>query len=437
MSALGLYFEATGLTAAWLADDGAVSVKRLSFDAAETELADWLQAAGSRIGAAFAAEFRLRTIEFPFTQPGKIRQVLPMQLEDHLPAAAVTFEQQVHIGKIDERGLAVVQLLAKADLEWARSSLLALTPNARTFEADALMMSESMASDPNQVAVWVTSQTTTLVRRHAFGPLTAVSVPIGAARLADAGARANLAARLRGLLPEAPATLYIDGEAEGVKALADIVRTICPNALIETAAETADNYATRVAVAAADRAVQRKRPQWNLAPRRPLLSPELVKSGLLPAIGAPLAIAIFFTIVATVSGTRKLHVEADANRSEMTAIFERNFPRTRIVDPLRQMQAVVDRAGNKAAAGAAGKVIDGLADFHDRITDASNIALAELRTSTGNWTLRGDAPDYGGVERIKSAIESSPTFTDVRVQRAEQTVDKSAIRFSLAWSEKP
>jgi hypothetical protein len=298
-------------------------------------------------------------------------------------------------------------------------------------------MARAQALAPNAALLWLGAKATTIVGLNALGELGAVSIPIGAMRLNDAAGVSNLSSRLRATLKTPPASLRLDGETAALPTLLSIARQLLPNCEITSAASDERPLAVRVASAAAERVAAHHRATWNFAPRRPLLSPELVKSGLLRSLGAPLAIFCLFLIVATVSDTRAIRAEAESQRAEISEIFKRNFPRSRDGgDPLRMMTNIVDRAGKKRPAGSAGKVIEGMAAFHDSITNASGINVAELRTADGNWTMRGEAPDFGGVERIKSALESVEKFSDVRVQRAEQTPDKSAIRFSLTWEEK-
>lgn len=439
MSALGLHIGDT-LTAVLLNDDGSEQVRVLSYEQMATDLADWLQLVGSRIGAAFAADIRSRSLTFPFAQSAKIRQVLPLQLEELVPGVNENFEQQTQIGRTSEGGLAIVQLLPSTQAAAARAKLSLLTANARFLEPEALLMAEAQNLTPDVAFLWLSEKNTTVVNVNSLGQLVAVSIPIGAMRLDNAAGVANLQARLWAILKSPPSRVRLDGETQQLLVLADIVKRLAPQASIELPSSNNNDapLPVRVASTAARLSNTRHRAAWNFAPRQPLLSPELIKSGLLKSLGVPLAAVCLLLIVATVSGTRAIHAQADAYTEEISAIFKRNFPRSRDGgDPLRMMRNIVERASKKKPDTQAGKVIEGIAAFHDSITDATGIHLAELRTADGNWSARGEAPDFGGVERIKSAIERAGKFSDVRVQRAEQTPDKAAIRFSLTWEETP
>ncbi|RMF11673.1 MAG: hypothetical protein D6761_13895 [Candidatus Dadabacteria bacterium] len=430
MSTLGLVIDDRDYTAVLFDPETGQAETRQGPLAELDALSEWQRQSGARCAAILDAPMYFRRLTFPFAQPRKIRQVLPLQLDEHLPGPPEDFERHVMIGTRDGEGVADVLLVPARDAAQARSALLDAGILPRTMEPLGLVLADQ--AEPGQAVVLVGEWRTTIAWSDGNDASpSAATVPLGAGHLQDSAARANLAVRIVAMLPDDARHVALIGDASSLESLTPLLTARG----IEVDPRVQADARHWLATFAARDLVGRRRPVWNLAPRRPLISPEIVQSGILQQVAAPFAALLVMIAVTVITGNHALLAEAGAARAEINEIYRRNFPDSRIVDPLRQMQAVVERAGTARTESEHMPVLQSLVTLHKSLPDDVQFQIDELRSGDGTWLLRGLADDYGTVDRIKAAAESVAAFRNVRVQRAEQTLDKAHVRFTLSWEE--
>lgn len=431
MEALGLRIAGQNVVAALLTDDDC-EIRHLSLDAL-AELDEWFGRAGSRIGVVVAVPLIGRRLRFPFAQPRKIQQAVPQAIDEQVPGDPEDWRRLVRIRRSEDGGEAWVTMARHDDI----AAILAALPESA---APRFLTPETLLDPPadGTVRLWLEDGRATVVRADG-GAILAGTITPGAAALDQASGAVTLRQRLAAMVDEPEETWIIDGPGAQDPRLPAFLEAMLPPVRWQIAAadpaalpEADAESARRAAVAAR----ARRSPAWNLAPRRRLLSSRVLQSPAVRSLIIPAALAAMLLLVVVDMGRRTVVAEARALRDETNAIYQRTFPGSRLIDPVRQMRAIVQRAGDQASADAAsGRFIDHLADLSSAVTGPT-MAMSELRMSGRDWTLRGDAPDFAAVDALKTTIAGMPWARDVRVQRAEQTVDRTAIRFQLQWQDK-
>lgn len=434
MRSLGLRIAGDTATVALLDDDG-IRFATCACADLKTTLAQ-LGADDLRTGAGFAAPALTRVFRFPFTQPGKIRRALPLLIDDHVPGNALDYERKTIISREGDSGIARVFLIPRSAVTAAQAVMLQ-SGDPRMMQHEALLLLPP--PQPGVSAfVWLATHTTTVLSRRDAVITGLTTIPIGRSHLGDNHAVADLRTRMVAALDEPTSVWLVDGWGRGdaeVAALMDGLDDGAPWYWVDEAPGAPADPAERVAWRAALAARERARPLWNLAPPRSLPLVAALRHPLVRNLAPATAVLLLATVLAVSSGTAALEARAKAARAELSAIYERNFPGSRIVDPLRQMRSVVDRASGSKTSAATAPLIARIAEFHSAVSAATKIDLSELRSASGEWALKGEAPDFATVDELKRTLEQLPWARDVRVQRAEQTIDKAAIRFQIAFAD--
>jgi len=437
MNALGLYVTPERIVAVRLGEDGDWTTRSFAPEEASA-LVELREGIGNRIGAVFDARFTHRRLHFPFASARKIRQAAPLTLDNRLARPYDQYAARFQIVP-DSNGAAVdVTLIDAAQLEWPRTFLTGASLDVRFLEPGMLLEARRRNyGEDDCILVRVRAlETHAVFLRHGICHA-ATTVPIGGRHLQDAYALKNLRQRLLAAFgnEDAPWQFVGDVAAEHLKVLAEGVETTEVGFVDTPPAELGEGET--MAWLAASAALERRRPRWNFAPRRPVFVSQLFKSAtfrtFVPAGGALLVLMMF----ATGAGNRAIRAEADYYRSEVIGIFKRTFPDSRPVDPLRQMRGAINRADGRPDAddGQIQPVLYTLRDFHDALTGTSDFTVRELKTLRGEWTMDGDAADFAGVDAIKEALAGLERTKEVRVERAEQAVGREGIRFRIAWAE--
>lgn len=442
MSSLGLQLDLDGerLTAVRLEESGRWEVETVDADADGIALlADWLSEAAGRVGLSVPAQLIARRPRFPFTQGRKIRQVLPLHLEGGVPGRLDDYDRQVSVGEDAEGGYAAVTLLRNEVAEGVLDLLESLDLTVRFAEPEALVMAQDAATgdEGRHVHIWIGPRRITATVFDDRGFSYAFSIPFGIEQLRDEGAASTLRNRLLAGLHEPVTRWRIDGAFESRDEVESVFAPLEEDIELEVVDRTGEPNTARgrIALAAARAAASRGRPIWNLAPRPSLISAEIFKDRLVWSLAAPALAAVLFLALSFNAGTGAIEAQAAAYRSNLAEIYSRNFPDSRVVDPVRQMRSVLERYGGRSdEGGTQAPVIERLRSFHEQITAGTELTISEFRVSGREWIAKGEASDFATVDRLKSALDELDWPSGVRVQRAEQTVDRSAIRFQITWS---
>lgn len=156
-----------------------------------------------------------------------------------------------------------------------------------------------------------------------------------------------------------------------------------------------------------------------------------------------LILICFFMVVAG----EYMKISALENKStdmdqQATAIFKETFPDTpTIVDPYMQMKIQVRQALEKSGGSsnienrftADNKIMDLFFELSSRIPDIINVEISRLVFNDGRMVLSGNTDTYDSVDKMKTAIESSPLFTDVKITNAAADKNDKRIRFKFVF----
>ncbi len=153
-------------------------------------------------------------------------------------------------------------------------------------------------------------------------------------------------------------------------------------------------------------------------------------------------ICFFLVVAGEYMEIRSLENQAAAMDGQAASIFKETFPEiTTIVNPYMQMKIQVRQSSeesgrssnmeNRFAAG--NKITDLLFELSSRIPDTIDIEISRLVFNDGRMVLSGNTDTYDSVDKMKTAIESSPLFTDVKISNAAADKNEKRIRFKFIF----
>lgn len=196
-----------------------------------------------------------------------------------------------------------------------------------------VLQPEALLDEPAEgtVRLWLEADRATVVR-SADGALMAGSIGLGAAALAGTGSAVTLRSRLAAMVETPEETWVIDGPGAQDPRLPGFFEAMLPPVRWQIAA--ADPHALadpdaegarQAALAARDR----RRPVWNLAPRRSLFAAGFRTDPRVRPLLVPAALILLLTVIVLDLGRRTVSAEARALRDEVGAIYQRTFPGSR------------------------------------------------------------------------------------------------------------
>jgi len=124
------------------------------------------------------------------------------------------------------------------------------------------------------------------------------------------------------------------------------------------------------------------------------------------------------------------------------SILKEAFPDiTTIVNPYMQMKIQVrqalEKSGNssnlKNSFTADNKIMELFFELSRRISNRIDVEISRLIFNDGRMVLSGDTDTYDSVDKMKTAIESSPLFRDVKITNASAGKDDKRIRFKFIF----
>ncbi len=156
-----------------------------------------------------------------------------------------------------------------------------------------------------------------------------------------------------------------------------------------------------------------------------------------------LALICFFLVVAgEYTKIRALKDQSAAMDRQARLIFQETFPEiTTIVDPYMQMTVQVRQAAEQSGRSlnmetrfaGDGNIMELFFELSSRISDAIDVEISRLVFNEGRMVLSGSTDTYDSVDKMKSAIESSPLFTDVKISNAAADKNDKRIRFKFVF----
>lgn len=123
-------------------------------------------------------------------------------------------------------------------------------------------------------------------------------------------------------------------------------------------------------------------------------------------------------------------------KTELRAEFERTFPEIKtVVDELQQARSAIAELDKTAALLGLGEPtpMQVLAEITARIPRAVKIEVQDLAIESKRVRLEAETDSFESVDRVKAALEASPRFKEVTVSDAKATANQSAVRFRLAF----
>jgi general secretion pathway protein L len=122
--------------------------------------------------------------------------------------------------------------------------------------------------------------------------------------------------------------------------------------------------------------------------------------------------------------------------ARMKAVFRRSFPEvTRIVDPLLQMRARLQTAETPTVSmplfTGEKRVLAILADISSRIPEKISLHVSRLVIDQDSVRIKGTTDAFNNVNTIKKLLSASPRFFEVNIVSATKSRDKNSIRFEI------
>lgn len=400
-----------------------------------------------------------RTVTVPFKEEKKIRQVLPFELEPHLPMGVENLVIDYHKGLESE----ITELLTVAIDRQNLDTTMALLADAQiqpqlVLPGDFALALEMAAHDQglpeHALMLNAGAQRTTL---FAF-----VSRKIALVRCltsdtaSDAGVEV-LALKIRQTLTAfadrqpggfAPTMLYLSGPA-----LSDATVAARLSDAMEIPAQTVDLRTMIAKLELADTA------QWQPCAMNSALAmalveaqgrscPNFYRTGSLfrnywttyrPYVRAPailLAIVLLLGMGGIMLENHILQQRLNRINAQTEAVFAETFPGTRRVgDPLSQMKSELRRAqGGSIDAGQAipqVRTVDILLQLSEMIPMDAEVLFTRLVLGGDGLTVAGETAGFNIVDDIKNRLEQSDLFKQVTIASANMDRSGNKVRFSL------
>jgi general secretion pathway protein L len=153
-------------------------------------------------------------------------------------------------------------------------------------------------------------------------------------------------------------------------------------------------------------------------------------------------ICFFVAVAGEYMEIRDLKMQSAAMDRQARLILKETFPEiTTIVDPYMQMKVQVRQSLAKSGQSLdmetrfAGntRVIDLFSGLSSRIPDTIDVEISRLVWNDGRMVLSGNTDTYDSVDKMKTAIEASPWFTDVKISNAAADKTDNRIRFKFIF----
>lgn len=135
-------------------------------------------------------------------------------------------------------------------------------------------------------------------------------------------------------------------------------------------------------------------------------------------------------------GYNRLQKQYNALEAGMVEIFRQTFPdATRIVDPLQQMKVRVrEDSGPRNVApgiGADTEVLGLIRDISDRIPDNLSVRITVMTIDQDSVRISGRTSDFNMVDGVKNSLEPSAYFSGVTISSANMDRSGRHVQFEL------
>ncbi len=408
-----------------------------------------------------SSEVSFRNLQVPFKDTRKIRQVLPFELEPTLPYEIDDLEVDfLHVRQAEQTDLIVAAVeTRKLNIIEEIFRRYDLNPGVITIGAAATALCIARYSEAagknfllldidgsNAAACIVVDNKIHLIRTLRTG---AAKDPADSAKAVSSGVSRMLAAfeSLYDTDPEIYAVM-VSGVDELPDAFLDILaRDLGIEVkLVNVAADT------RLYVPAADdllvgpsangavsltgietsgiRPFQFNRSHHFLQKYWAENRTELISTGIL-------AVLVFLVMMfQVVFENRKLQQQISEVDGQITSIFRETFPEaTRIVDPVQQMRAGIDRLKEQNVFARESRAdipnIDILKDISELVSDNINVVITRFVRGDNSVQLAGLTDTFNAVDDIKMQLEKSSLFSRITISSANTDKASGRVRFRI------
>ena len=155
----------------------------------------------------------------------------------------------------------------------------------------------------------------------------------------------------------------------------------------------------------------------------------IIRSGIL------LGVVLFLALVNVIFDYYSMQRQENELDTQIENIFKSAFPESRVVDPLRQMQANIREV--KAQAAGPGevekhaRVIDVLNDISTFIPKQLDVTLSRFVIGPDNVQISGDTDTFNAVDDIKSKLEQGKLFKKITISSTSKDKTENRINFKL------
>ncbi|RMF86668.1 MAG: type IV pilus assembly protein PilM, partial [Nitrospinota bacterium] len=123
-------------------------------------------------------------------------------------------------------------------------------------------------------------------------------------------------------------------------------------------------------------------------------------------------------------------------RSQIHAVFRETFPQTRVVDPIQQAKQKIQEGKNKLKAfggitGAQLSSLEILRELSEKIPPTIKVDVFDLLISTESISMSGKTDSFDSVDNLKKNLETSDYFESVKVTNAKVGLDEDTVEFKL------
>jgi Tfp pilus assembly protein PilN len=152
---------------------------------------------------------------------------------------------------------------------------------------------------------------------------------------------------------------------------------------------------------------------------------------------AILAVFVFILVMfQVILENRNLHRQIAEIDRQITSVFKQTFPEvTRIVDPVAQMRAGIDRIKNQnVLAGETGvdiRNIDILKDISQLIPANTDIVITRFVRGDNSVQIAGLTDTFNEVDDIKMQLEKSALFSQITISSANMDKSSNRVRFRI------
>ena len=152
---------------------------------------------------------------------------------------------------------------------------------------------------------------------------------------------------------------------------------------------------------------------------------------VVPMIFCSLVAAVYFGYE-----YRQLVTQQDQLKSEIEGVFKETLPEmTRIVNPVRQLQAAINEIKKVANPGgtAIGRytVIDILSELSARIPDSYSVKIVRMVADMETIRFKATTSDFNTVDNVQKALQKSAYFNEVVISSANQVPQGNEVNFEM------